>query len=83
MFEIKLCKTKSAIIVKPVRNVKLDLAKMNKSFNVIAQTSIASVLKIDNEEVVVHRYGDIYFKSLKDESLINKIAQEIYKIASG
>jgi len=83
MFEIKLCKTKSAIIVKPIKNLKLDLARMNSRFNVIAQTSIASVLRFDNEEVVVHRYGDIYFKSLKDESLINKIAQEIYKIANG
>ncbi len=60
MFKIKLCKTKSAIIVKPVKNLKLDLAKINDRFNVVAQTSIASVLRFDNGKAVVHRYGDIF-----------------------
>jgi len=77
-FEIKPCKTRAAYSVKPKKNIKLDLAKL-KEFKIKAETPIASVIDIDGEEIIVHRYGEIKFKTLRDEAKIRKIAEKIYE----
>ncbi len=82
MFEIKLCRTKAAVSVKPKRSMRLDTGKLKGRFTVIAATPIAAVIKVGQEEVVCHQYGEIFFKSLRDEQAIRKIAQEIYETAA-
>lgn len=81
MFDIKLCRTKAAMSVKPVKQLRIDLSRLSKKFEIVAFTPVAAVLKIDEDDIVVHRYGEIFFKKLRDEAAISKIAQEIYREA--
>jgi len=76
-FDIKLCKTKGAYSVKLNKQVKLDF-NLLKDFEVVLETPILVVLKVDNEEIVVHRYGEIIFKTLKDEDKIIEIAKKVF-----
>ncbi len=78
-FSIKLCKTKASYSVKPIKNLKLDLSKIKKKFNVTIETPILLVIKEDNEEIIIHDFGEIVFKTLKDEDKIRDIAMRIYK----
>ena len=82
MFEIKLCRTKAVISVKPVKQITLRLEKLTEIFPVVVQTPVASVLTIDDDQVIVHAYGEIFFKKLRDEARISEIAQEIYRITT-
>ncbi|MEM4336598.1 MAG: hypothetical protein QXG86_01185 [Candidatus Woesearchaeota archaeon] len=78
-FEIKPCKTRAAFNVKPLNNVNVDIKKLARKFKVKKITPIAGVFIYDGEEFIVHRYGQITFKSLKDENKIKKIAQIVYE----
>nr|MBI4156568.1 HesA/MoeB/ThiF family protein [Candidatus Woesearchaeota archaeon] len=75
-FDIKLCKTKGAYSVKLNKKIDIDFKKL-KGYKIIIETPILLVLKVGNEEIVVHKYGEIIFKKLKDEKKIIKIANEI------
>ena len=75
-FIIKLCKTKASYSTKI--NKKLDLNKISKKYKTIVKTPILLIIKKDNYEIIVHNYGELIFKNLKDENKIKKIAQEIY-----
>jgi hypothetical protein len=77
--EIKPCKTRATYSVKPKKSVKLDLSKLKSSFNIKAETPIASVIDVDGEEIIIQKYGEIRFKTLKDEAKIKKIAEKIYE----
>ena len=79
--EIKPCKTRATFSVKLKKNVKLDLSKLKDRFKIKAETPIASVIETEGEEIIVHKYGEIRFKTLKDESKIKKIAEKIYEAA--
>ena len=76
-FDIKLCKTKGAYSVKFNKKIDIDFKKL-KGYKTIIETPILIVLNVDNEEVIVHKYGEIIFKKLKDEKKIIKIANEIF-----
>jgi len=76
-FDIKLCKTKGAYSVKLNKKVNLDFSLL-KDFEVVLETPVLVVLKVDNEEIVVHRYGEIIFKTLKDEDKIIEIAKKVF-----
>ena len=78
-FEIKPCKTRAAYSVKPKKNIKLNLSKLKGNFRIKAETSIATVIEVDGEEIIVHKYGELKFKKLRDENKIKKIAGEIYE----
>ena len=78
-FEIKPCKTRATYSVKPKKNIKLDLSKLKDKFKIKAETPIAAVIEVEGEEVIVHRYGEIRFKTLKDENKIKRISEMIYK----
>ncbi|MFH1209405.1 MAG: HesA/MoeB/ThiF family protein [archaeon] len=75
-FIIKLCKTKASYSVK--LNKKLDLEKISKKYKTIVKTPILLIIKIGHYEIIIHEYGEIIFKDLKDENKIKKIAQELY-----
>lgn len=79
-FTINRCKTKAKFSVKLNKNTKLNLAKIASNFGVIVETPILLVLKIGKEEIIVHDYGEILFKSLEDEEKIENIAKKIYGV---
>jgi len=76
--EIKPCKTKATFSVKPKRQITIDLPKLKNKFKIKIETPIASVIEFEGEEVIVHRHGELKFKTLKDEDKIRKIAEMIY-----
>jgi adenylyltransferase/sulfurtransferase len=77
-FTVQKCKTRKGWSAKPKRNIKLNLNDIKKKFKVILDTPI--LLVIDHEgEIVIHDYGELLFKELKDEQRIKKISDEIYK----
>ncbi|MFH1456041.1 MAG: hypothetical protein ABIF40_03770 [archaeon] len=80
-FEIKPCKTKGAIKAQLKHNTKLDFKKIKSNFEIIVETPVALIIKEENVEIMVQKYGDLTFKNCKDEVLIEKIAKKIYKIA--
>lgn len=78
MFEIKECKTKGGYTVKPIKNTKLDFAKIKKSFTILFDSPIALVIKEGDIEVVVHKYGELLVKKCKDVKVIEALARRIY-----
>ena len=78
---IKPCKTKAAFSVKPSGKCKLNFEKLKEEFEVILDNPIALVLKVDGEEIVVHNYGELLFKTLKEVEKIKQIADKIYEVA--
>jgi len=78
-FEIKPCRTRATYSAKPRKNVRLDLSKLKDSFKIKIETPVASVIDADGEEIIVHKYGEIKFKTCKDKDKIKKIAEEIYE----
>ena len=79
-FTVQKCKTRKGWSVKPKQNVKLNLNEVRKAFKVVLDTPILLVIDY-NGEIIVHDYGEILFKDLKDEEMIKKIVREIYSAA--
>ena len=80
-FSVEKCKTKAAISVKPVRRTKLDLGKIRKNFKVVLDTSLLLVIK-EGDEIIVHGYGDLLFKTWTDKDKITRIAKKIYEVGA-
>ncbi len=80
-FTIQKCKTKAAYSAKPKKNIKLNLKKINKEFEVILETPILLVIKESGIEIIVHGYGELLFKNCEDVSKMKKIAEKVYKVA--
>jgi len=76
-FQIKPCKTRAAVSVKPKNKVNLNLNNIKKEFKVSVKTPILLVLDFEGG-IIVHKYGEIVFKKLKDEKKVRKIAKRIY-----
>ena len=79
-FTLKLCKTKAAYSVKPFRNVRLNLNQIKSAYEPIIETPLLLIIKIRGYEVIVHNYGELIFKDLKNELIIKQISKEIYSI---
>lgn len=78
MFEISECKTKAGISVKPKKNLKLDFKEIKKKFEVIFDSPVALVIRIDGCDIIVHKYGELLFKNCKDKVKIEVIAKKVY-----
>jgi hypothetical protein len=78
MFEIKDCKTRAAVTAKPTKNVKIDVEKLAKKYDTTFVSRIVVTVIIEGEEVIVHKHGEIMFKTLNDKEKAKKIAKEIY-----
>ncbi len=78
MFEIKECKTKGGYTVKPLKNMHLDFTKIKKNFTVIFDSPIAIVIKEEEIEVVIHKYGELLVKKCKDTKKMEALARRIY-----
>ena len=79
MFKITRCKTKGGISVKPVTNIKPDFEKIKQRYIVLFESPVALLVKIDDCEVVVHKYGELLFKTCVDWSKLKGVAEKIYK----
>ncbi len=78
-FTIKKCKTRAAYSAKPLKNIKLDLARIKTKFPVVMETPILLVIKVDEVEIIVHSYGELIFKTTKNIDRLEKIAEKIYQ----
>ncbi|MBS3134399.1 HesA/MoeB/ThiF family protein [Candidatus Woesearchaeota archaeon] len=79
-FTLKLCKTKAAYSVKPFRNVRLNLNQIKNVYTPIIETPLLLIVKIKGYEVIVHNYGELIFKDLKNEVIIKQIAKDVYSL---
>ncbi|MBR9691045.1 thiamine biosynthesis protein MoeB [Candidatus Woesearchaeota archaeon] len=78
-FSVSECNTKAAYSAKPKNNVKLDIKKIVSKYETVEDGKIIAVIRIDGEEIIVHNYGEILFKTLEDVKKIEEIAKDIYK----
>ncbi|MBT5022420.1 HesA/MoeB/ThiF family protein [Candidatus Woesearchaeota archaeon] len=76
-FTIQKCKTKAGWSAKPKQNLKLNLDAIKQKYETIMDTPILLVIDCEGE-IIVHNYGEILFKELKDEEKMKKIVAEIY-----
>lgn len=79
-FRIAKCKTNAAYSAKLLRQGKLNLGKIKKTFLVILETPILLVVKVNGIEVIVHGYGELLFKNSADVPLLERIAEQIYAV---
>jgi hypothetical protein len=57
----------------------LDFKKIKEIYpEILLETPIIMVLKADGEEIVIHDYGEILFKTCTDKEKMKKIADKIY-----
>jgi len=84
-FTFGKCKTRAAYSAKLKKQGKLNLEKIKRKYEVVMDTPILLVIKIDNDnkidkvEVIVHQYGELIFKNCEDVEFMEKIAREIYE----
>jgi hypothetical protein len=80
-FNVEKCKTKAAYSAKPKSGkVKIDLGKVRKMFDVLLNTPILLVVKIDGVEMIVHSHGEILFKKCSDLKFMRRVAEKIYSL---
>ena len=58
----------------------IDLKKITNKFDTIEDAGIIAVIKIENEEIIIHNYGEILFKTLTDIEKIKILAKKIYDL---
>lgn len=78
-FTLEKCKTKAAYSAKLKHQQKLDLTAVKNKFEVILETPILLVVKVEGVEVIVHGYGELLFKNCQDQELMRKVAERIYQ----
>ncbi|MBU0469951.1 MAG: hypothetical protein KKA62_05185 [Nanoarchaeota archaeon] len=79
-FTLGKCKTKATYSAKLRKKEQLDLKKIKDKFEVILETPILLVLKVEDVEVIVHGYGELLFKNCDDFSLMERLSEQIYSV---
>lgn len=77
LFNIKFCESDNTFSVRPNRETNLDLNKIKNNFEIDIETPIFLTIK-DHGGILIHKYGEIDFKTLKNEKKIKEIAENIY-----
>lgn len=77
-FTIEKCKTKAAYSAKLKRLQPLNLQKIKQKFELVLETPLLLVIKVDGVEIIVHGYGELFFKNCEDKDLMKKMAETIY-----
>ncbi len=77
-FTIEKCKTKAAYSAKLKRPQPLDLLKIKKKFELVLETPLLLVIKVEGVEIIVHGYGELFFKNCEEKGLMKGIAEKIY-----
>lgn len=78
LFTLGKCKTKTTYSAKLKKPGKLDLKRIAASFDVVLETPVVLVVKVDGLEIVVQGYGELLFKTGEDVEQMEKIACRIY-----
>ena len=78
MFTLGKCKTKAAYSAKLKKKGKLNLDKIKQEFEVLLETPILLVIREKKVEVIVHGYGELFFKNCENLDLMEEIAAKIY-----
>lgn len=85
MFAIEYCKTKKGYEAKPAKQIKLNLKKLKdvQGAEILADAALVVVVRIADEELIVHSYGGILFKTLNKEDdtareIALGLAQQVY-----
>lgn len=76
-FTVEYCTTKAAFRTKPLKQIKLNLDRIKKQFETIIDTPLVLLVK-EEDEIVVHKFGELLFKTIKDEEKIKRIAEKLY-----
>lgn len=77
-FTIEKCRTKAAYSTKLKRPQLLNLQKIKQKFELVLETPLLLVIKIEGVEIIVHGYGELFFKNCEDKELMKRIAEGIY-----
>ena len=78
MYNLAKCKTKAAYSAKLKKQGKLNLDKIKEKFEVILETPILLVIKVEGIEIIVHGYGELLFKRCEDVEKMKIISEQIY-----
>ncbi len=79
-FTLGKCKTKAAYSAKLPTNKKLDLDAIKNKYEVILETPVLLVIKVEDIEIIVHSYGELLFKECEDVEWMKKVAEEVYDV---
>jgi len=79
MFNLAKCKTKAAYSAKLKKQGRLNLDKIKETFEVVLETPILLVIKVEGVEVIVHGYGELLFKKCEDVEKMKYLAEKIYE----
>ena len=78
LFILSKCKTKAAYSTRlKHQHYKLDIKKLAKIFEVIIETPVVIVIKVDNIELTAHNYGELLFRNTTDMNLMQEIAEKV------
>ena len=81
-FILSKCKTKAAFSTRlKKQQYKLDLKALIKEFEVVIETSVVVVIRVDGIELTAHNYGELLFRNCEDTDKLLKIAEKVYGIA--
>ena len=79
-FILSKCKSKAAFSARLKSPIKLNLELIKDKFEVVMDTKILLVLRIDDVELICHGFGELLFKNCNDLDKMGKISEEIYFI---
>ena len=81
-FTLEKCKTRAGYSAKLPSPRKLNLSCIKKEFEVLLETPILLVVKVEGMEIVVHGFGELLFKNSKEGDLekMRKVAEKIYDL---
>lgn len=79
-FILSKCKSKAAFSARLKSPKKLNLESIRKNFEVVMDTKILLVLRIDGVELVCHGFGELLFKNCDDLDKMEKISVSVYGV---
>jgi hypothetical protein len=77
-FSLGKCKTKAAYSAKLKQKGILNLKKVSEKYEVLMNSPILVLIKVDNFEIIVHKHGEIFFKNCDNYPFMENLAKEIY-----
>jgi hypothetical protein len=80
LFILSKCKTKAAYSTRlKGQHYKLDLKLLAKEFEVIIETPVVIVIKVNSIVLTAHNFGELLFRNTDDLDLMQSIAEQVYE----
>lgn len=76
-FEINECETKAMYRVKLKKRAHLNMKNLN-GFEIVMDGGMIVIIKVEGEEIIVHDFGELIFKTLKNTDKIREISEVVY-----